>query len=242
MSLVSGGVWNASSMADPANANAAASTRRRKRVLPLQPRAEAKRLRTQEDHLTTGHSHKTESYKVNLVLKLAKVTSDSYRLQVGNKETGLANNKHPNKTRSANTSVSTTNPKNATPSTSKQAIDNQSVPSTSRTTRSHPDISHTELPAITRHKRNSKNSIDINNKLINIKKATENTSEPSSSSVDSLHSEASTSSTSSKHKFKKFRKSSSSPTSYRAESEDRRNSSDKSSSSHRLEKLRIRYV
>jgi hypothetical protein len=76
VSLVSGGVWNASSMADPANANAAASTRRRKRVLPLQPRAEAKRLRTQEDHLTTGHSHKTESYKVNLVLKLAKVTSD----------------------------------------------------------------------------------------------------------------------------------------------------------------------
>ncbi|XP_074040259.1 E3 ubiquitin-protein ligase ctrip isoform X3 [Leptinotarsa decemlineata] len=60
-------------MADPANTLAAASTSRRKRVLPTQPRAEAKRLRTssQEDsspdkksqHNSSRNSHKSKSGK-----------------------------------------------------------------------------------------------------------------------------------------------------------------------------------
>nr|XP_023018407.1 E3 ubiquitin-protein ligase TRIP12 [Leptinotarsa decemlineata] len=60
-------------MADPANTLAAASTSRRKRVLPTQPRAEAKRLRTssQEDsspdkksqHNSSRNSHKNKSGK-----------------------------------------------------------------------------------------------------------------------------------------------------------------------------------
>lgn len=63
MSLVSGGAWNFSSMADPANAPAAASTSRCKRVLPSQSRGEAKRLCTSsdKDHSpeTSRSHHKT---------------------------------------------------------------------------------------------------------------------------------------------------------------------------------------
>ncbi|XP_008200479.2 E3 ubiquitin-protein ligase TRIP12 isoform X1 [Tribolium castaneum] len=188
-------------MADPANANAAASTSRRKRVLPPQPRAEAKRLCPQED----DSRHKVDTAK-----------------------TSLANNKHP---KSKN--------QEEFASTSRQIKKKQGVASTSRTSRSHPDIFELELPEVTRQKRN-KNTTEINHKHNNIATTSKHSTEPSSSSLDSFNSKASTSksSSSSKHKLKKFRKNSKSPTTHKTEAKEHRG--EKSGSSHRLEKHRIR--
>lgn len=112
------------------------------------------------------------------------------------------------------------------PSTSKQK--KNIVPSTSRTSRSHPDIFQLELPEVTRQKRTK-----INHKL--------NNTEPTFSSVESLNSEASTSrSSSAKHKVKKFRKNSKSPTQERTEEKEQW--SETSTSSRKSEKHRIRYV
>ena len=170
------------------------------------------------------------------------MTDGRIPFQVDNTEIDLADNKHPHRKATHRTPKTNKNEFTA-PSTSKQLRNKQVIPSTSRTSRSHPDIFELELPEVTRQRRNFKKSEVINHRHNNIDNL-KSDPEPSSSSVDSFNTEASTSksSTSSKHKLKKFRKSSSSPTSYTGESEDQWDTAEKSDTSHRLGKLRIRCV
>lgn len=193
-------------MADPANTLAAASTSRRKRVLPTQPRSEAKRLRTssQEDH--SPESKQTVSRNTHKA-KSGKSGQSNSKKSEQSELTNL-------KSRSQGELPSTSTQKD------KKKIQIPIPPLKSR----RPSIRYQKvdseqpvgLELEQRSKRNSKNSIDLNHKQNNIDISFKNNNTEPSSSLSNISSEIGK-----KHKLKKHRKSSSSPSSSRVKLEEK---------------------
>ncbi|XP_072379801.1 E3 ubiquitin-protein ligase TRIP12 isoform X1 [Diabrotica undecimpunctata] len=158
-------------MADPANTLAAASTSRRKRVLPTQPRSEAKRLRTssQDDKIPTdksAHSSTRISHKVK--------TSKSGNSQ--NKKSDKPD-PHPSKTKSHG----------EIPSTSSSAHKHSSTQN-SKSSKKH-NKTDSEQPGTEiepKVKKNSRYSLDINHRQDHLEYSVRNNNTDSSSSLSNI--------------------------------------------------------
>lgn len=137
-------------MADPANTLAAASTSRRKRVLPTQPRSEAKRLRTssQDDKISSEKAAHTST-------RIANKGKSS--------KPGTSQNKKPDKSEHPSRSKS----QGELPTTSSTSQkDKHATRQNSKTGKQHNKTDPEQNIAGTEHKskKNSKNCVDINHK------------------------------------------------------------------------------
>ncbi|KAG5872398.1 hypothetical protein JTB14_028710 [Gonioctena quinquepunctata] len=134
-------------MADPANTLAAASTSRRKRVLPTQPRSEAKRLRTssQEDIEIDSLHNSSSSHKI---------------------KSGKSGQSQSKKTNKPEPSIHPRSKSQEVPSTSSTSQRDKNSQLSASKSRKHPKADSDQsigLEFEPKAKRNSRHSIDHNN-------------------------------------------------------------------------------
>ncbi|CAH1114025.1 unnamed protein product [Psylliodes chrysocephalus] len=134
-------------MADPANTLAAASTSRRKRVLPTQPRSEAKRLRTSQEE--------------SIFDKGATTTKIPQKVKTS--RSGPSQNKKSDRTEHLSRSKS----QGEIPSTSSSTLKEKLLPvsnsKSKKQTKSDPDQS-TRTESEPKQKKNSRHTLDINHR------------------------------------------------------------------------------